>query len=88
MGLSVGVETEIHDFKQNRGWTGIATKGMPHRTAWIFEPVGSATRFTHVVEGHVPVPLFGSLFDSLFLKPQWDRIVKTSLNNLGQRFRS
>jgi len=83
----VGVETEIHDFKQNRGWTGIATKGMPHRTAWMFEPVGSATRFTHVVEGHVPVPLFGSLFDSLFLKPQWDRIVKTSLNNLGRHFR-
>jgi hypothetical protein len=33
MSLSVGVETEIHDFRQNSGWTGIATKGVPHRTA-------------------------------------------------------
>ena len=87
IGLSVGVETEIHDFEQNRGWIGVATKGVPHRTAWIFESVGSATRFTHVVEGHVPVPLVGSLIDSLFLKPQWDRIVKNSLNNLRQHFR-
>jgi len=87
MGLSVGVETEIHDFAQNRGWTGVATKGIPHRTAWCFEPVGPATRFTHVVEGHVPVPLLGSLFDSLFLRPQWARIVESSLNNLRQHFR-
>ena len=88
MGLSVEVETEIRDFAQNRGWTGVATMGIPHRTAWIFEPVGPATRFTHVVEGHVPVPLLGSLFDSLFLRPQWERIVERSLNNLRGHFRS
>jgi uncharacterized protein YndB with AHSA1/START domain len=84
MGLSAEVETEIHDFSQNRGWTGIATKGLPHRTTWIFEPFGTGTRFTHVVEGHVPLPLVGFLLDSLFLRPQWDKIVKTSLENLKQ----
>ncbi len=86
MGIPAGVETEIHDYVENSGWTGVGTKGLPHRTTWIFEPVGSATRFTHVVEGHVPVPLLGSLIDSLFLKPQWDRIVETSLGKLNQHF--
>ncbi len=38
LAVSVTVETEIHDFVQNRGWTGISTRGLPHRTTWIFEP--------------------------------------------------
>jgi coenzyme Q-binding protein COQ10 len=86
MTVSAVVETEIHDFVQNRGWTGVSTKGIPHRTTWIFEPIGPATRFTHAVEGHMPVPLLGSLFDSMFLEPQWNKIVKNSLNNLKQHF--
>ena len=86
MAVSASVETEIHDFVQNRGWTGVSTKGIPHRTRWIFEPMGSATRFTYIVEGHLPVPLLGSLCDSLFLRPQWDKIVRKSLNNLKQHF--
>jgi coenzyme Q-binding protein COQ10 len=86
LAVSAGVETEIHDFVLNRGWTGVSTKGVPHRTRWIFEPIGSTTRFTYAVEGHLPVPLLGSLCDSLFLKPQWDRIVQNSLNNVKQHF--
>jgi hypothetical protein len=85
MGFPAEVETDIHDFSQNRGWTGIATKGLPHSTTWISEPFGTGTRLTRVVEGHVPVPLVGSLLDSLFLRPQWDKIVKTSLENPKQR---
>ena len=84
--VSVVVETEIHDFVQNQGWTGISTKGMPHRTTWIFEPIGSTTRFTHAVEGHMPIPLLGSLCDFLFLRPQWTKIVRSSLSNLSQHF--
>jgi uncharacterized membrane protein len=86
MTTSTTVETEIHDFVPNQGWTGIATKGIPHRTKWIFAPVGSATEFTYVVEGRLPVPLLGPLCDSLFLKPQWEKIVQNSLSNLRQHF--
>ena len=84
MTVSARVETEIHDYVQNRGWTGLSTRGLPHRTRWIFEPIGSATRFTYIVEGHLPIPLIGSLCDSLFLQPQWEKIVQHSLNNLKQ----
>jgi coenzyme Q-binding protein COQ10 len=84
--VSVIVETEIHDFVQNRGWTGISTRGIPHRTTWIFEQIGSDTRFTHAVEGHMPIPLLGFICDSLFLRPQWNKIVQNSLNNLRQHF--
>ena len=86
MAVSARVETEIQDYVQNRGWTGVSTRGLPHRTKWIFEPIDSSTRFTYVVEGHVPVPLVGSLCDSLFLRPQWEKIVQNSLNNLKQHF--
>ena len=86
MAISASVETEIHDFVQNRGWTGVSTKGLPHRTHWIFEPVGDGTKFTYVLEYHLPVPLLGSLLDSLFARPQWHRIIENSLNKLRQHF--
>jgi len=86
MGVPASVETEIHDFVYNGGWTGVATKGMPHRTHWVFKPVGDGTKFTYALEYHLPVPLLGSLLDSLFMKPQWDRIIQKSLNNLRQHF--
>ena len=88
LAVSAIVETEIHDFVQNKGWTGISTKGIPHRTTWVFEPIGSTTRFTHAVEGHMPIPLIGSLCDTLFLRPQWIKIVQSSLNNLRQQFQT
>jgi hypothetical protein len=86
LAASARVETEIHDFVQNRGWTGVSTRGVPHRTTWIFETMGSVTRFTYVVEGHLPVPFLGPLCDSLVLKPQWDKIVRNSLDNLNRHF--
>src|SRR3990172_4119252 len=86
MTASATVETEIHDFVRNQGWTGISTKGIPHRTKWMFMPIGSGTRFTYVVEGHLPVPLLGALCDSLFLRPQWNKIVQHSLNNIRRHF--
>ena len=86
LAISASVETEIRDFAENRGWTGVATRGVPHRTTWVFEAIGQATRFTHTVEGHLPFPLLGPLLDSVLLAPQWDRIVTQSLDNLRQRF--
>ncbi len=86
MGFSARIETEVRDFIPNRGWRGIATRGMAHRTFWNFEQVGNGTRFTYALEYQLPIPLLGSLLDSLFMKPQWDKIITNSLNNLRRRF--
>jgi uncharacterized membrane protein len=85
MGMRATVETEIHDFAQDRGWTGVGTKGLPHRTYWIFEPLGTDTRFTHALEYKVPVPLLGPLFDAL-LEREWKKILSKSLDNLKRHF--
>ena len=86
MGVSAHVETEVRDYVQNVGWTGVATRGMPHRTHWYFESIGDGTRFTYGLEYRVPVPLFGPLLDLLFLKPQWTGILQKSLENLRAHF--
>jgi len=88
MGIAAPVETEIHDFIHNRGWTGISTKGLAHRTHWTFEPIGNRTKFTYAMEYQLPVPLLGSLLDSLVARPQWRKILERSLNNLKQHFAS
>lgn len=88
MGISVNVETEIYDFVQNAGWRGVATKGIPHKTYWIFEPVGNSTKFTYALEYKLPLPLVGFLLDSLIMKLQWDRIISNSLKNLRDHFSS
>ncbi len=86
MGFSASVETEIHDYVHNGGWTGVATRGMPHRTHWVFQSVGDGTKFTYALEYHLPVPVLGALLDSLVIKPQWHRIIKKSLSNLNEHF--
>jgi uncharacterized protein YndB with AHSA1/START domain len=85
MGLSAPVETEIHDFVENKGWTGVSTKGVTHRTHWTFEPVSNGTKFTYAMEYQLPVPLLGSLLDP-FAQREWKRILERSLNNLKQHF--
>jgi len=82
LGISATVETEIHDFEENVGWTGVATQGMPHRTQWVFEAQGSTTKFTYILDFHVPVPLLGVIVDVLLLGPQWRSILRKSLDNL------
>jgi len=86
MGLSAPVETEIHDFVENRGWTGVSTKGLAHRTHWTFEAIGDSTKFTYALEYQLPIPLLGSLLDSLFARGQWEKILERSLDNLRQHF--
>ncbi len=88
MGITTPVETEIHDFVQNRGWTGVSTKGITHRTHWTFEPIGDATKFTYTMEYELPIPWLGPLLDSLFARRQWQSILQRSLNNLKQHFLS
>jgi len=79
------VETEIHDFEEDAGWTGVGVKGVPHRTRWIFESVDQNTRFTYGLEGRLPVPLLGPLFDPL-LGAEWKKIIGQSLENLRRHF--
>jgi uncharacterized membrane protein len=82
------VVTEIADFVENVGWTGIGRKGMPHTTHWSFEPCGDQTRFTYALEYQIPVAVLGRLIDSFLLKPQWRRTIETSLANFRRQFES
>lgn len=82
MGISIGVETEIHDFVENVGWKGRSTKGMPHQTFWIFETVDEGTKMTYGLEYELDIPLIGNWLDNTFMKPQWEKIISNSLENL------
>ncbi len=88
MAFRARVVTEITDFAENVGWTGVARGGMPHTTHWRFEAAGEQTRFTYGLDYRVPVPLLGKLVDAVLLKPQWRRIISDSLGNLQRRFAS
>ncbi|MFO7933657.1 MAG: SRPBCC family protein [Bacteroidales bacterium] len=83
MGLAIPVEIEIHDFIPDKGWKGRSTRGTPHRTRWEFESAGLGTRFTYGLEFRLPVPVVGPLMDRLFLKPQWEKLLRNSLQNLN-----
>jgi uncharacterized membrane protein len=85
LGMKAPVETEIQDFVENEGWTGIATKGVKHKTQWLFEPIEGGTKFTYGVSYQMPVPLIGGILDKLFMKPAWVKIVEDSLQNLKEQ---
>jgi uncharacterized protein YndB with AHSA1/START domain len=86
LGVSFRVQTEIHDFVENKGWSGVGMKGVPHKTTWIFEALGDRTRFTYVAEYSLPIPILGSIVSSLFFDPEWRRILKKSLNEFSAHF--
>ena len=81
-GFTLNLETEIHEFEDNVGWTGMVIKGPPHKTQWIFEKQGNYTRLTYILEYTLPVPVLGPLLDSLFMRPGWQRRLERSLQNL------
>ena len=82
MGLSVAMETEIRDFVPDKGWNGISTKVMPHKTHCNIEPVKVWTEFTNGQEYKLPIPLIRFLLDAWILKPQLIKIINKSLQNL------
>ena len=86
MGMKMPVETEIHDFIPNKGWNGRSTRGVPHRTHWKFEKAGEGTRFTYGLDFKMPIPLLGKILDRSILKPQWENIIESSLQNLKKKF--
>ena len=86
MGLSIGLETEVHNFIENKGWIGKASKGMPHQTFWGFEQVENGTKMTYGLEYELDIPLIGNWLDNKFMKPQWEKIIGKSLENLKRQF--
>ncbi len=86
MGLSIGMGTEINGFVENEGWTGVSTKGMPHKTFWKFEPVAARTKMTYGLEYALDIPWIGNWLDKTFIRPQWDKIISNSLKNLKLQF--
>jgi uncharacterized membrane protein len=82
LGMKTAVETEIQDFVENGGWTGTATKGMKHKTRWVFEGDNGKTKFTYGLTYDLPVPILGGVDDALFMKPAWEKIIENSLQNL------
>jgi len=85
-GVTVDLETEIQDFVENVGWRGTVTKGLPHRTQWVFEAKGDTTRLAYILEYSLPIPVLGSLLDFLLMQPGWRRLLKRSLRNLKLHF--
>lgn len=88
LGMPFRLQTEIHNFVENKGWSGFGIKGVPHKTTWIFENLQSRTRFTYIAEYSLPIPILGPIFCTLFLNREWRRILKKSLNKLTAHFNS
>jgi len=85
-GLTLELETEIHDFVEKVGWRGVVTQGPPHRTQWLFEGRGTTTQLTYKLEYSLPVPVLGPLLDSLLMRPGWQHRLEASLQNLKRHF--
>lgn len=81
-GITLNLETEIHDFAENVGWKGVAIKGPPYRTQWVFDDDGEQMRLTYILEYDLPVPILGPLLDVLLMRPGWRRRLEKSLQNL------
>lgn len=86
LGISFNVQTEIHNFAENKGWNGIGIKGVPHKTTWIFEDLESGTKFTYIAEYSIPIPILGPIICSLFFNSEWRRILKKSLDKFTDHF--
>lgn len=85
LGMKVSVETEIQEFAENEGWTGVSISGVKVKTRWIFVKVNGKTKFTYGQSGSLPIPILGNILDRLFVKPAWERIIENSLQNLRER---
>jgi len=81
-GLKFHLETEIHLYKENSGWQGIVNKGLPHKMQWLFENKASKTNVTYIIEYSPPWFLIGPLLNFFVLKPNWQRMLTKTLNNL------
>jgi hypothetical protein len=86
LGIPFKCQTEIHNFVENKGWSGHRVKGVPHRTTWKFEDVNGYTKFTYIAEYSLPIPILGPILCILFTNRAWRHILKKSLNNIKTHF--
>ena len=86
LGIPFRCQTEIHNFVENKGWSGHRVKGVPHKTTWIFEDLEGRTRFTYIAEYALPIPILGPIVCFLFTNRAWRRILEKSLNNFSAHF--
>lgn len=80
--LKFNLETEVHYFKENVGWQGIVLKGFPHKMNWFFESKADKTQVKYVIEYSPPFFILGPLLDYFILKPNLQRMLEKSLENL------
>lgn len=85
-GIPVPIDTEIRDFTEDRGWTGVTRRGPRSETSWHFEPEGTGTRFTFGM--HDRLPLLPQAIDRRFVLPFWQRSVERSARQLKQQLES
>ena len=86
LGIPFRCQTEIHNFVENKGWSGRRIKGVPHKTTWVFEDLEGRTKFTYIAEYSLPIPILGPILCLLFTNRAWRRILEKSLNNLKAHF--
>ena len=49
LGLPFKAQTEVHNFVENKGWSGRRVRGVPHKTTYVLEDLKPHTRFTTTV---------------------------------------
>jgi hypothetical protein len=86
LGVPFKAQTEVHDFVENRGWSGRRVEGVPHKTTYVFEDLKPHTRFTTSISYSLPIPILGRVLCSLFFNRAWRRILEKSLSNLSAHF--
>ena len=86
LGLPFKAQTEVHNFVENKGWSGRRIRGVPHGTNYVFEDLTPHTRFTASVYYSLPIPILGPVLCSLLFNRAWRRILEKSLNNFKAHF--
>lgn len=82
LGVTVALESEIHNFVENKGWTGVSVKGLEHQSHWLFAPRNNKTEFTYILDYKMPIPIISSVLDNLFIKKHWEKLTEKWLQNL------
>lgn len=88
LGMNTRIETEIFDFVENKGWKGKSKKGVSSTTFWEFMSKDNGTIMTYGLDYDMPIPLIGRWLDNTFMKPQWEKIISISLENLKGKIES
>ena len=81
-GMTFTVGTEFKDFVMNQGWNGKSFKGVEHTTLWRVKKITGGTEFTHGLTYKLPWYNGGRLFDTLFMRSAFIKIVERSLQNV------